>query len=106
MEERITFQNTALSPTAWMCVDVCCSDLGESILQWTDGIAGTVSRKADLLSLSKRLGWNPVQVSIANPTSKTEEENRREINGLISPSYKLRNHPFMKREFDNWQQDN
>lgn len=51
-------------------------DLGESVLQWTDGITGRVSRKADLLSLSKRLGGNPVQVSIANPTSKTEEENQ------------------------------
>lgn len=61
-----------------MCVCVCFSDLGESILQRTDGIAGRVSRKADLLSLSERLGWNPVQVSIANPTSKTEEENKTE----------------------------
>lgn len=59
-----------------MCV--CVSDLGESILQRTDGIAGRVSRKADLLPLSKRLGWDPVQVSVANPTSKTEEDNKTE----------------------------
>lgn len=65
-----------------MCV--CFSDLGESILQWTDGIAGRVSRKADLLSLSKRLGWNPVQISITNPTSKTEEENKTEERLMVS----------------------
>lgn len=63
---------------------MCFSDLGESVLQWTDGIAGRVSRKADLLSLPERLGWNPVQVSVANPTSKTDEENKTEERLMVS----------------------
>lgn len=47
-----------------------CPDLSESILQGTDWITGRVSREADLFPLLKRPGGNPVQVSIANPTSK------------------------------------
>lgn len=86
---------------------MCVSDLGESILQWTDGIAGRVSRKADLLSLSKRLGRNPVQVSIANPASKTEEESKTEERLMVSfppsvptpfPAAKPKNNSFTKRE--------
>ncbi len=45
-------------------------DLSESILQRTDGLTGRVSREADLLPLLKRPGGNPVEVSIADPTSK------------------------------------
>lgn len=56
-----------------------CSDLSESILQWTDGITGRVSRKADLLSLSERLGGNPVQVSVANPASKTKKTEQKRL---------------------------
>lgn len=66
------------------CVRAC-SDLSESILQWTDGIAGRVSRKADLLSLPKRLGGNPVQVSVANPTSKAK--NKEQIHGGNTKPY-------------------
>lgn len=51
-----------------------CPDLSESILQWADGISGGISREADFLPLLKRLGGNPVQVSIANPTSETEKK--------------------------------
>lgn len=47
-----------------------CADLSESILQRTDGLTGRVSREADLLPLLKGPGGNPVQVSVANPTSE------------------------------------
>lgn len=47
-----------------------CADLSESILQRTDGLTGRVSREADLLPLLKGPGRNPVQVSVANPTSE------------------------------------
>lgn len=61
-----------------------CSDLGESILQWADGITGRVSRKADLLPLSKRLGGNPVQVSVANPASKARKTEQKGLEVVAS----------------------
>lgn len=65
---------------------VCvCPDLGEAILQWTDGLTGRVSREADLLPLFKRPCGDPVEVSIANPTSKAG--NRREEKFESSPDF-------------------
>lgn len=50
------------------------TDLSESILQRTDGLARRISREADLLPLFKRPGRNPMEVSIAYSTSQAGKE--------------------------------
>ena len=51
--------------------------LSESILQWTDGLTGIISRETDLLPFFKRPSGNPVKVSITNPTSKAGKQRKQ-----------------------------